>query len=197
MAPSTISIRSISSKFIKVKSVLFAGSDLAKKPLAICFDEKNAGLKQKLNDKHSITVLSLKTHKNDLVRFDMLQDKITEQIREDFIKDAYVGFEGYSFGASGQITRIAEACAILKYKLYSMGCNEDLIILAPSTVKKFATGTGRADKHDMVNKFAEETGIDLFDVLDKNPNLKSIKAPITDIADSYWIAMMMKEKLSK
>ena len=101
----------------------------------ICFDEKNAGLKQKLNDKHSITVLSLKTHKNDLVRFDMLQDKITEQIREDFIKDAYVGFEGYSFGASGQITRIAEACAILKYKLYSMGCNEDLIILAPSTVK--------------------------------------------------------------
>ena len=161
----------------------------------ICFDKKNAGSKFKLmNGKYLIVVLEPIEHKIDLIRFDQLQRRILKVIGEDFIKNSEIAIEGYSFGASGQLTRIAEACMLLKYNLYKAGADKDIKNYAPMSVKKFATGTGKASKLDMVDSFKEKTGIDLFDLLGKKEGLKTIPVPITDIVDSFWIGEFHKSK---
>ena len=56
----------------------------------------------------------------------------------------HVALEGYAFGAHGRVFQIAENTGILKYKLYQLGI--PVTIIAPSEVKKFATGKGNCDK---------------------------------------------------
>ena len=65
--------------------------------------------------------------------------------------------EGYSFGSTGRVFNIAENTGILKYNLWAALIHFD--VLAPTTVKKFATGSGSASKVDMFNQFVEENGI--------------------------------------
>ena len=160
----------------------------------IAFDNKNCGVKTKLPQGYNMKLLSSVEHKNDLIRFDGLTSKIIEAIGPDNIKDSIIAFEGYSFESSGQLTRIAEACCLMKYKLYSNGCDPEIMSVAPGTIKKFATGSGLAKKPEMVEAFKNSTGINLFEILNKNPNKKTIDAPITDIADSYWIAKYVYSK---
>lgn len=124
-----------------------------------------------------------------------MADLIINNIGQNDLADSKIIFEGYSFAASGQITRIAEACAILKYKLILAGCDKEIISYAPATIKKFATGSGRSKKPEMVESFKQSTSINLFELLGKKEGLKTIPSPITDIVDSYWIAKLGVSKL--
>lgn len=95
----------------------------------------------------------------------------------------HVYIEDYSFGSTGRVFHIAENCGLLKYKLWEIGLR--FTTIAPSAIKKFATGKGNADKQKMYDAFVEETGQNLIQFYSKSGTLTS---PVTDIVDSYYIA---------
>ena len=92
-----------------------------------------------------------------------------------------IQIEDYSYGSTGRVFHIAENLGLLKYKL-KMECGWDYTLLAPSVIKKFATDKGNANKELMLGAFQEDTGVNLGLLLDS-----SVKSPITDIADAYFI----------
>ena len=95
----------------------------------------------------------------------------------------FVGMESYSFGSKGRTFHIAENTGLLKHKMWQKHIEFD--VYAPTTIKKFATGSGRAKKPEMVEAFTKETGIDVRSVL--GIKTKNIGSPEGDIADSYFI----------
>jgi Holliday junction resolvasome RuvABC endonuclease subunit len=108
----------------------------------------------------------------------------------DILKSHHVSrlaLEDYSFGSKGSsLFQIAENGGILKYVLDENGfC--DILLIAPTQVKKFATGKGNADKALMEKAFIEkETNFsNIRDVLHQTE--KQI-TPSSDIIDSYFIA---------
>ena len=98
-----------------------------------------------------------------------------------------IQIEDYSFGSTGRVFHIAENLGLLKYKL-KIECGWDYTLLAPSVIKKFATDKGNANKELMLGAFQEDTGVNLEVLLDS-----SIKSPITDIADAYFICKYQVE----
>lgn len=103
-----------------------------------------------------------------------------------------IGIEDYALGARGKVFEIAENTGFLKCKLY----NEKLPfkLFAPTTIKKFATGKGNADKIKMYEAWMKETNYDIQKIL--TPNRTKIGSPISDIVDSYFILKyLIKEKL--
>ena len=98
-----------------------------------------------------------------------------------------IQIEDYSFGSTGRVFHIAENLGLLKYKL-KIECGWDYMLLAPSVIKKFATDKGNANKELMLGAFQEDTGVNLEVLLDS-----SVKSPITDIADAYFICKYQVE----
>lgn len=120
-------------------------------------------------------------YKSEIERVHKLADGIVELLDDTDL----VIIEDYSFAASGRITAIAEGLGIIKGKLYSRGISFKTV--APPTLKKFATGSGRADKKDMIQQFVENTGYCIYNIFDVSRERKTIPAPLTDIADSYFL----------
>ena len=83
-----------------------------------------------------------------------------------------VFIEDYSFGSTGRVFHIAENCGLLKYKLWEIGLK--FTTIAPSAIKKFATGKGNADKQKMYDTFLEETGQNLIQFYSKNKECRNI-----------------------
>jgi Holliday junction resolvasome RuvABC endonuclease subunit len=119
----------------------------------------------------------------------------TEQERYDNIAEFFLNkipirdkppnifIEDYSFGSTGRVFHIAENAGLLKYKFWEVGYK--FTTIAPSAIKKFATGKGNADKQKMYDAFVAETGYNLLQYYSKSETLGS---PATDIVDSYYIA---------
>lgn len=97
-------------------------------------------------------------------------------------KKAKVFLEGYSFSSKGVVFNIGECCGLLKYKLWKSKIN--YISIPPTTIKKYATGKGTANKIDMYNFFIDETKFDIHTHID----CKIGNSPLSDIIDSYYIA---------
>lgn len=94
-----------------------------------------------------------------------------------------VVIEGYSFGSVGRVFNLAENCGLLKYKLWKGKVHFD--VAAPTTIKKFSTGKGNANKERMQEAFIAETSVDVKFILgisDKQWN------PSSDIIDAYFLA---------
>ncbi len=122
-----------------------------------------------------------KEYNTPIQRFTQISDWAMDIINEQI--NPYVFIEGYSFGSKGQaIFQIAENCGILKYRLEQNNIPYETIV--PSVVKKFATGKGNADKEKMYDKYYEDSGVNLMEVLDQ----QTLANPVTDIVDSYYIA---------
>ena len=102
-------------------------------------------------------------------------------------KHPIIQIEDYSFGSTGRVFHIAENLGLLKYKL-KIECGWDYMLLAPSVIKKFATDKGNANKELMLGAFQEDTGVNFGVLLDS-----SVKSPITDIADAYFICKYQVE----
>jgi hypothetical protein len=94
-----------------------------------------------------------------------------------------VFIEGYAFGASGKVFHIAENTAILKHMLYNAGVTYETV--APTAVKKFATGKGNANKDAMYDAFLAETGVDLM--MSLSPKAGKVGSPVNDIVDAFYI----------
>lgn len=92
-----------------------------------------------------------------------------------------IAFEGVSYGSPGRIVQLAENAGVTK-ALLTRKYFVDIVDLAPSTVKKFATGYGFSTKTQMYEAFVAEHGIPLSGLGD-NPE----KSPLADVIDSYWL----------
>ena len=98
--------------------------------------------------------------------------------------ELYVFIEGYAFGATGKVFHIAENTAILKHMFYNAGVSYETV--APTAVKKFATGKGNANKDAMYDQFCEDNpGVDLM--MDLSPKASKVGSPVNDIVDAYYI----------
>lgn len=110
-------------------------------------------------------------------------DSITTWALSNIPVDASVAIEGYAFAAKGVVFNIAENTGVLKHKLYLRN-KTPLNIIAPSSVKKYATGKGNAKKEQMHEAFVNEVGFDI----DSHFDCRIGESPISDIVDSYYIA---------
>lgn len=101
-----------------------------------------------------------------------------------------VFLEGYSLGSKGKVFSIAENTAVLKYMLMERGT--PVTIFPPTTVKKFASGKGNANKDIMKEAYeSAETPKYLAPI----SNYKD--SPYTDCIDAYWILQYGLDKEKK
>lgn len=101
--------------------------------------------------------------------------------------DDIVYIEDYSLGSTGKTFNIAENTAVLKYMFFKKHIN--IVPIPPSRIKKFATGKGNATKDMMYEQFRLEGNPDLYSLL----SCDSVRSPLSDVVDSYWIAKYAKE----
>lgn len=94
-----------------------------------------------------------------------------------------VVIEDYAMGAKGRVFHLGENCGLLKHKLWHNGLG--FTVIAPTALKKFATGKGNADKCAMVGAFKQKTGIDLPSAMDGG---KDCGSPVSDVVDSWFLA---------
>ena len=134
-----------------------------------------------LSSSPEIVGKEIPTFSNNTERFDLISKHFTDIIENNEIKS--IGLEGYAYAGSGVVFDIAENTGLLKHKIWKQ--EKKLNIFSPAQVKKFATGSGRADKDAMYKAFLEETGLDLVKLL--NYTKEKIESPIADIVDSYYI----------
>lgn len=96
-------------------------------------------------------------------------------------KPELIYLEGYSYASVGNSFDIAENTGLFKHKLHLIGI--DVKLVAPTTLKKFATTKGNATKPAMAAAFWEENNVDIK----KELGLTS-ENPSSDIVDAYYLA---------
>lgn len=101
---------------------------------------------------------------------------------------ALIVLEDYAFSANGRITQLSENAGTLKVKLFEHFPEVPLKIVAPSTMKKFATGRGIATKDDIWNAFVVQCPHATEWAKLCHPKAVKIGSPTADIADAYFLA---------
>jgi Holliday junction resolvasome RuvABC endonuclease subunit len=93
-----------------------------------------------------------------------------------------VNFEGLAFGIRGDATRdLAGLLFVLITGLRNNNININCRIIAPTSLKKFATGSGKADKAAMISSLSPEI-LELF----KGRYKKT--TGLADVCDAFWLA---------
>ena len=103
----------------------------------------------------------------------------------------HIAIEGYSYGSKGKVFHIAENTGVLKYKIHLTGV--PLEVVPPTTIKKFATGKGNADKTTMHKFFKNDAGVDLKEEI--TPDKATVDNPVSDIVDSYYVCKYLHDKV--
>ena len=75
---------------------------------------------------------------------------------------------------------------LLKYKLHQNQWDYNLI--APSVIKKFATGKGNANKEAMIEQFNTDIGLNVLSMF-----YCKYTSPATDVVDAYYICKYQAE----
>jgi Holliday junction resolvasome RuvABC endonuclease subunit len=94
-----------------------------------------------------------------------------------------LSIEGLAFSMTGNATRDLaglQFCIITKIKFI---LEKEITIVAPPTLKKFATGSGKANKNDMIAALPQE----ISDYFTKEKKIKKTKG-LTDVTDAYFLA---------
>lgn len=115
-------------------------------------------------------------------RFDMIAAWAMAIMEDHRVEEVWL--EGYSYGSKGKVFHIAENTGLLKNNLWmrEIPCE----VLAPSRIKKLATGKGNAKKDAMYQAFLKDPGgFNLTGLL--TPKSKKIVSPVSDIVDAYFI----------
>lgn len=99
-----------------------------------------------------------------------------------------VVLEDYAFGANGRLTQLSENAGTLKVKLYETFPHVPLHIVAPTTMKKFATGRGTAKKEDVWASFIHRHPEKVTWTTQCHPKATRVTSPLSDIADAYFLA---------
>jgi Holliday junction resolvasome RuvABC endonuclease subunit len=125
--------------------------------------------KVKLREKHSDT--------ERYITLALIFDKLIEPTETNEMSV----FEAYAFGAKGRLAQIGENTGTLKAVLRSKGYRIETI--SPTTVKKYAFGSGKAEKQDMADVWFAEFGFHVHDYL----ACEKGASPASDVIDSYYV----------
>lgn len=135
-------------------------------------------------------------------RYDRMADDIINLVLQNcFEGDGFVmAFEGTSYGSkigTNNVIDMAAGAAILKLKLLKTLKPEDLMTVAPTSIKKFA-GKGNMNKSQLYDVFFKNGIRD--ENLEKSPFYgwikdhdfgKKIPKPIDDLVDAFFLAAMI------
>lgn len=126
---------------------------------------------------------------SDETRYETIADWAIDVLKKNGCKT--IGLEDYAYGAANKsaLTQLAENQGLLKYKLHLNGI--DYAKYAPTSIKKFATGNGRSVKAQMYDAWLVDTQVCLQSIFNRYPDGK-IKSPVSDIVDSYYIALSQR-----
>ncbi len=108
---------------------------------------------------------------------------VIEQYKPDII-----AIEGLAFGMRGNVTRDLGGLQFVIIAHIQEVLKRNVVIIAPLTVKKFATGNGRAKKNEVIEslpKYALDNFLQL--------GVKKTTG-LADIADAFWIAKVAEDK---
>lgn len=119
-------------------------------------------------------------YSHSIQRYDLIAIHFLDMMLDCGVQTCYI--EGYSMGSKGRVFDIAENTGIFKHTAWKFGIN--VITVAPTTIKKFATGKGNANKEKMQDAFISETGINLKDKLNMTEKQWN---PSSDIIDAYYV----------
>lgn len=97
--------------------------------------------------------------------------------------------ENYSYGSVGKVFNIAENMAILKYYIIKYWQSR-YVVLAPTLIKKHATGKGNANKVKMAEAFIELLSAEI-------DSAQIGKSPWADVIDSFYVLSAGLESLSE
>lgn len=110
----------------------------------------------------------------EIPRLKFIKDRVMEILKEHDIK--YVSIESYSFGSRGRATfSLGELGGVLRLAFLEAGI--EFKDYAPTSLKKFVTGSGNADKYQVRASIKEKYKIDFED---------------DNEADAYGLAQMLK-----
>lgn len=128
----------------------------------------------------------------DIARFIELAEWVCSVV--DCVKPDAIAMEDYAFGASGNITKLAENAGLCKVELYKRFPKIPFVLVGPTQMKKYATTKGNAKKELIWECFAKK--FPQYDAWPKlcHPKAVSLGSPCADIADSYYIAEYVREK---
>lgn len=115
-----------------------------------------------------------------------LAEFITKLVKDNNVKD--VRIEGLAFGGSGDATRnLAGLQFVVITNLRTAHPDTKVTIIAPTSLKKFATGSGKSDKLAMISSVPEK-------VMDEFVTAKLKKSSgLADVTDAYWLAKFKTE----
>lgn len=113
-------------------------------------------------------------------RFNNIGRWIVDVCKLNGVDKVYI--EDYSYGSKGRVFHIAENGGVCKYLLWKNRI--EYIAVAPTVIKKFATGSGKATKELMDEEFVRETQLDIKGTLGMT---KKQWNPSSDIIDSYYV----------
>ncbi len=116
----------------------------------------------------------------NIQRYDLIAVYFLDMMLDYGVQKCYI--EGYSMGSKGRIFDIAENTGIFKHSAWRFGI--DVITVAPTAIKKFATGKGNANKEKMQDAFINETGVNLKEQLNMTEKQWN---PSSDIIDAYYV----------
>lgn len=122
-----------------------------------------------------------------LVRAKDIANQLLEII--EIWKPDLIGLENLSYGSVGNATR--NLAILFGVICTTLGIDEPKVV-PPTTLKKFATGNGKATKADMLNAVQKEDPVfhSLLTTI-------SIKGGRYDLADAFWIARWIENEDSK
>lgn len=98
------------------------------------------------------------TKMKDITRFSNGARRLLNSIKP--VTGDIVLLEDYAYGASGQITRIAEYTGLIKHALGNCVGEEMILRCAPGTLKKFVFGKGTASKSLVIKTVYKKWGFD-------------------------------------
>lgn len=128
---------------------------------------------------------SLSPLADTLIRSKYIADKILDI--EICWQPDYVALENLSYGSVGNATR--NLAILFGVICTTLGLNNPNVI-PPTTLKKFATGNGRATKKEMLDAILKEDSVFHHHLT----NNVTIKAGRYDLADAFWISKWIENE---
>lgn len=182
---------------------MFFGIDLSITSPSICAIDENGNLQKVLfltsKKKHfaiehkNIEVKEYPLYEDEQDRFDKITDILINFIKKygNGLRDKVV-LEGYSYHSQSSRTyQIAENAGLLKHKMKKEKI--DFEVVPPTTIKKFWTTKGNADKDKMMESYIEKKlPIDFFTLFGISKNV----SPVSDMVDSIAMAYYCRENFN-